>query len=897
MKNHTFTGILVAILLFFSSAVSAQEVIISEFMAVNSKTLTDEDNHFSDWLEIYNASDEAIDLNGWFLTDKAENPTKWKFPAMTLQQGAYLVVFASEKNRKNPAANLHTNFKLSGSGEYLAVVRPDTTVSHAYTPAFPSQQSDVSYGIFHGQQVYFTTPTPGAENMGGNLPFAPNFSMRRGFYQEPIDVVLSNPGINGQIYYTLDGTRPSLTTGTVYQQAVRVSTTTPLSACVIAPDGTSSEIITHTYYFIADILKQPKIPTGYPADWKQALATVSIPADYEMDPDICSSPTYKDLMEKSLKSLPSVNIVTNPSYIFSNVNDVNEGGIYIYTGKPSAVGSTWVRPTSIEYYDPATQKEFQVNCQLKLHGGNSRNPSNSPKHSFSVSFKSAYGPSKLNFNLFEEPTAVNEFNSLVFRAGYNNTWSKNSEAERLVCQFVQDSWAKVAKRDLGQVSAHEKFVHLYINGLYWGMYNISEKLTDDFMASYHKGKEADFDIIKEKQVIEAGTITAWNSLLSQIKNVSGNANYQKIQGRNPDGSINASFLNLLNVENYIDYMLVNYFAGNLDWNTNNWVVARNNKTNLEGFRFYCWDTEKSMTTLNDNSVSAKADDNNPTAFIKYLNQNSDFKVKFADRVQKQFLTPGGAFTPEKAAERFTALTDEIDLAVISESARWGDYWSPAVPLTRNDNWLPRNEWMKTQYFPNRTDVVVNQLKSTGYLPAVDAPVFTHTGGSIAQAIELGMTTNEGTIYYTTDGTDPRVSITSAIASTASAYANPVTVSSDITVRARAKTTSEWSAITEATFSYNGISNLTSVALQKLDADNFPNPFNVSTQIYFTLPANGRVSVDIIGMDGRLVQQLYNGTAYEGPQKIEWTPGNIQMGVYICKINYEGQNTYLKIIKQ
>ena len=129
--------------------VQAQEgVWISEFMAANNTGLDDEDRDEEDWIEIYNAGADTANLKGWYLTDNINDLTKWAFPEVTLTPGAYLVVFASGKNRREPSGVLHTNFKLDGSGEYLGLVRPDgQTVVSAFAPVYPIQAPDVSYGF------------------------------------------------------------------------------------------------------------------------------------------------------------------------------------------------------------------------------------------------------------------------------------------------------------------------------------------------------------------------------------------------------------------------------------------------------------------------------------------------------------------------------------------------------------------------------------------------------------------------------------------------------------------------------------------------------------------------------------------------------------------------------
>src|SRR6186713_118914 len=117
-----------------------ENVVISEFMASNTRTRADVDGTFSDWIEVQNAGSLPVNLAGWYLTDNSSNPAKWQFPAVALAPGAKVLVFASEKNRNNAGQELHTNFKLASGGEYLALVKPDgATVSHSYAPVYPVQ--------------------------------------------------------------------------------------------------------------------------------------------------------------------------------------------------------------------------------------------------------------------------------------------------------------------------------------------------------------------------------------------------------------------------------------------------------------------------------------------------------------------------------------------------------------------------------------------------------------------------------------------------------------------------------------------------------------------------------------------------------------------------------------
>src|SRR3989449_4897320 len=127
------------------------QVIISEFMADNKKTLADEDGQYPDWVEIYNTSAGTVNLNGWSLTDDPTRQARWFFPATNLTAKGFMVIFASGTNRAVLGQPLHADFSLKASGEYLALVKPDGTVATEFAPTFPQQFPDISYGL--GQDV------------------------------------------------------------------------------------------------------------------------------------------------------------------------------------------------------------------------------------------------------------------------------------------------------------------------------------------------------------------------------------------------------------------------------------------------------------------------------------------------------------------------------------------------------------------------------------------------------------------------------------------------------------------------------------------------------------------------------------------------------------------------
>lgn len=888
MKLNSVIAFILFLSFFSFHVAAAEKLIISEFLAVNTKNLQDDDKEYSDWIEIQNTGETVLSLKGIYLTDNPQNLIKWKFPDVKLDAGKFLVVFASEKNRTDPAKTLHTNFKLSGSGEFLALISTDgKTVLSSFSPQFPVQEEDVSYGFYNGQTVYFDQPTPGSANILGSKVQPPVFSQQRGYYTSAFDVSLQSPDTDTKIYFTTNGIRPTAEKGKLYTDPIHIQTTTPLSA-VAVKNGEMSAVVSNTYFFVDSIMKQSNHPKGYPVEWGtyETLSGVAI-ADYEMDPEICNNATYKQQFESAFKDLPTLSLVTDPDNLFSHSTDSETGGIYIYTcpsGK--GIGDGWERPVSAEYFDPKSNDWFQVNCALQIHGGASRVPEKTPKHSFRLEFKSKFGPSKLDFPLFSEPDATTRFNSLVLRANYGYTWLHMSATERKNAKYVQDSWAKDTQLTMGHASAHNKFVHLFLNGLYWGMYDISERLDEDFMGTYLKGKGEDFDVIKDYAEIVSGDINAWNKMMAMAASgLTTQAAYQKIQGNNPDGSRNTSYEPYVDVENLIDYMLMNFYGGNNDWDHHNWVAARNKVEPGKGFQFFSWDAEH-LFTSSTLDVTKEDNANCPSRLFTRLKDNADFRMKVADRVHQLFFNDG-LLTPASSIERYTSRTKEIEKAILCESARWGDYRRDVHPLDSDVDLYTPEKWAKTRdgmvntYFPPRTALVVNQLRISGLYPNLDAPEFSDDGGKLTSAIDLSMVAKSGEIYYTLDGSDPRLSGGELKTRGAFAYSSPVKINGNGTVKARVKSGTNWSALTEATFSFADSTLVLNAGYGNREGTgNFPNPFSQETNIYFNLDHPTLVKISVFNAQGQFVETIFEGTLSRGTHYQKWTPKFADAGIYL-----------------
>lgn len=230
---------------------AADHLVINEFMASNDTGIVDENGDFSDWIEIYNPTGDAVNLLGWSLTDESADLTKWAFPDVDLGGGEFLVVFASNKDRD--LGELHTNFKLGSSGEYLGLVDGSQTVVHAYDPSYPGQVSDQSYGLVDGvvgSDVYFAESSAGSENAQPTISETVTFSRVGGNFISNFSLSLHTAFAGGVIHYTTDNSFPT-SSSPVYNGTISVNSTVNVRAMVSAVGYADSAVTSASFVKLA----------------------------------------------------------------------------------------------------------------------------------------------------------------------------------------------------------------------------------------------------------------------------------------------------------------------------------------------------------------------------------------------------------------------------------------------------------------------------------------------------------------------------------------------------------------------------------------------------------------------------------------------------------------------
>ncbi len=742
-------------------------LVITEILASNRTGLRDGFGTREDWIEIHNPNPTALNLGSYSLTDDPDNLTKWTFPDVIIPANDYLVVFASGVNQIDPDGNPHTNFRLESIGEYLALVRPGgTTIDDSFHPSFPEQFTDVSYGpqSDNGSLRFFSLPTPGAAN-GNGFPGVvkdTRFNVDRGFYSAPIAVSILSATPDAVIRYTTDGSRPSPNRGTIYSGPVTIRDTTTLRAVAYKTDWLPTNVDTQTYIFVDKVARQPAAPRDWPADWNYSTDAGSIvPADYEMDSRVVDNTLPGYSVPEALLDIPSVSIAMKPSD-FLNDNSSPDTGMY------SNPQSRFERPCSIEYIRPDGEPGFQVDAKIEVHGNASRRPFRMQKHSLRVTFTTEFGGlGRLEYPLFPE-SPVDRFNKLVLRACFTDSWGLvswgSSRYRPNDSQYIRDVWMKESLRAMGQPSSYGNFVHLYVNGLYFGLHNLTERLEDDFWAEHLGGTREDWEVNKDL----SGGGSRWNRMMS-IAN-----------GNIADNRVYNSIKNYIDVVNFADYMLLHFYADSEDWPHHNGDAAANVGSGDGKYRFWCWDQE---IVLDKFSWNRYGNSSGAGAPFQRLRRNAEFRMLFADRVQKHLFNEG-ALSERASIDRYLGLANRIDKAIVAESARWGDtqattpygntpgssrdidadYYPPTInnPIyfTREQHWVVERDNVINNYIPtlhdqNDSRSTIRELRANDLFPDIDAPVLSQFGGVVPDGVELHITGMEGTIHYTLDGSDPR----------------------------------------------------------------------------------------------------------------------------------------------
>lgn len=617
--------------------------------------------------------------------------------------------------------------------------------------------------------------TPGESNpppryVGRVAPI--QFSASRGFKTAPFALALSCATSGASIRYTLDGSTPDAATGRPYTGPISIARTSIVRAVATKPGFEPSAVTTQTHLFVNDIIQQQPTGARPSSAWPQPGSELNGQVmDYGMDPAVVrsSDPAIggEARLKAALQALPCMSLVTDSEHLFDPAT-----GIHV---NPWGRGAAWERPASLELIgDSGPGGGFQINCGVRTRGGFSRSGDN-PKHAFRFYFRTEYA-GDLRYPLFGGAGA-SRFERMDLRTAQNYSWSFGGDGNNT---FIREEISRELQGAMGQPHGRGRYYHLFLNGVYWGLFDTQERTEAFYGETYLGGEEEDYDVVKGEQDagyttgVTDGNLEAWTDLWTQCRAHAAdpsNARYFAMQGLAPDGVTRTTSPVLLDVDNLIDYLMLSFWTGNFDGctsaflgdrNANNWYGMRNRLGLSGGFKFFAHDFEHSFfdpqidrTGPFPNGEPENFSLSNPFYLHHDLRGNAEYRMRWADRVQ-QHLFGQGALTALNVQRRIDEMAARIDTAIIAESARWGDSkrGPQDPPLTRLD-WLGAVEYLRRDFVPRRADYFLPQLREDGLFPSLAAPQFSRPAGTVPQGVELSLS-GEGTLHYTTDGTDPRL---------------------------------------------------------------------------------------------------------------------------------------------
>ncbi len=662
------------------------QIYINEAVSSNKSIISDEDGEYSDWIELFNASDEDFDLEGRFLSDTKNNFTKWVFPPIQLPAKSYMMVWASGKDKIEKSGFLHTNFSISKNGEFLALTDTDgyTILDSVRIPALDSDISFARQPDGSENWQLSNIPTPGFSNIEDEILSPPVFSEPGGIYEESFLLQLSHPSDEVMIIYTTDGSVPSYSglAGKQYEYKNRYKETFIDSDGPLIEEKYQSHIYTGTIdlkgLFERDN-KISKISTTFHSN------PPYLPKSSVNKSVVIRAIAYKDGEES--KALTHTYFLQQPEYSNSDVYmvslSVDENLLFDYKDGISVAGADfgqWRKDNPLapaNYYSPANYNrrgdiyEYPIFFELynpksgikileqqlgvRVHGESSRS---FPQKSLRLYARKEYGNSRIKYDFFEDKSNT-EYKRLILR-GFGFFRIGDPFYQPMVSHLVLD--APISKPAM-----------VYINGEYYGLYDVIERMDKHYFERKYGADRENVDLLYGLAKVKEGDSKHYKNMIDFIdkNSMKSDANMDKVE-------------EMMDFDNFIDYEISEIFSGNSDWPDNNIEYWRyktpfnpDAPCGLDGrWRWILYDLDYAFGLVDKKDCSfntfnkAIGNGNELYQYLPYkLLRNERFKNKFINRFADLLNT---TFLPE----RLEQISDSISLRYISQAgmhaARWSD---------------------------------------------------------------------------------------------------------------------------------------------------------------------------------------------------------------------------------
>lgn len=756
------------------SAASA-DVVINEVQSANDTTFsitlqksgwtaTDE----PDWIELYNSGKSEVDLAGWTLTEVAEKPTVWTFPdGARIEANGYLILIADGRTDEEDVTpsvptHYHVPMSISTDGETLALASKDGSYTNRVSFGMLPCDASCGFGADGKPNAYYAKATPLRANSGTayGAPLGPvRFSHERGLFTtgEKIELTLDHDDPDAQIYYTTDHSDPSATNGVRYVRGTKIgiSKTTIVRATAEKAGALPYRNITaHSYIYPDQVMQQQK-PACAADVWQD---NGKCNAWYGISQSVVYDEEMKSNLVASLKAAPIVSFTLSDQKFFDPKTGLHS--------KPW--GSTKEEPVSLEWVSGADSNlVFGLQCGVKMQGGWGRKFAAGytiPKKSFQLKFRKRYGKSKLGKRVmtdagYEDRT---DFKSLILRAEFHGSWTgDDSECH---CHG-KDQFCRDLQRVMHGYNSGGTHVHLFINGLYWGLYNLVEHVDEHLPAKFFGGEGDDYVMAKPQSETVSGDGSQYWNYANAVWEKAFNNDFTGVAEMSRKECYDTAKA-FLDMDCFMSYMLFGYWNGNWDWPNNNWMVFGIPNKGLP-FRYFVWDCEGAFDAdIEYSRIHKLSTDNrfrgNPGHLAFAFERSPEYRLKIADKFDE--MTQAGNVLDENVQSNlYLKLVNRMRPLMFAESARWGAYKHElgtdperaSNPVYRVEDWWGECNRILDTFIPQRVEILRNQLKGACLYPSNALPPVVTVSADGKRATIAPQAANAGAaIYYTTDGSDP-----------------------------------------------------------------------------------------------------------------------------------------------
>lgn len=628
----------ISFIIFFPSQFNGQ-VVINEFMADNTTTIADQDGDFSDWIELFNGNDNPINLLDFYLSDESDELNKWKFPEIIMQPHSFLLIFASGKDRLD-IDELHTNFKISSSGESLFLSNNlGQIIDHIEPVELTENKSygrspDGSINLF---PFLFTTP-----NNSNNLNNQLTFEFKGGFYTDSFFQKITS--LTGDtIYYTLDGSIPT-------------------ESSIIFSDSLLID-----YKYSAD-----NIISNIPTTPEQSLISYKAweAPNYKIDKaNILRSATYQNGIRTSeiytqtyvvdsvifeKYEIPVISLITDADNLFDHSQGIYVPGENYSTNDPAWTGNyfqrgeLWERPVHIEYFEKDGSLGFSQNAGIRIHGGKTRQGA---QKSFKLYARDDYGKKYFDYNLMPH-RSHERYKRFILQTTFGS-WDN---------AIVSDVLAHEIAREIGIDYLDYRPVAVFLNGEYWGIQIIRDKIDERYVA-YSNNLHEDSVEIRGFYNVPFLYLTVF----VDENDMAETENYEYVKTK-------------LDIENFIDYHILQMYLRNFDWPANN-IDAWKEKNENGKWKWLFYDVDAAFGNYNANMFYHMTPTDSSiiwpnslgsTLLFRKLIKNEDFKSKFITRYAELL---NNNFQKEPLIEKLNILEELFEPEMPRHIKRWDYYES------------------------------------------------------------------------------------------------------------------------------------------------------------------------------------------------------------------------------